>query len=221
MQAVHETAPDWHVASGTEDAGAEAQEGMPPLGYAIAQLHGVYIVAQNAQGLVLVDMHAAHERVTYEKLKAQVEVQGLATQPLLVPLTLDVSVAEADFVEDSGDVFANAGMMIERAGPNAITVREIPALLSPRDLEETVQNLITDVAALGSSAEIKRRQFDVLASVACHGSVRANRKLSILEMNALLREMEQTENSGLCNHGRPTYFLQSMDELDKLFYRGQ
>ncbi len=221
MQAVHETAPDWHVASGTEDTGAEAQEGMPPLGYAIAQLHGVYIVAQNAQGLVLVDMHAAHERVTYEKLKAQVEAQGLATQPLLVPLTLDVSVAEADFVEDNGDVFANAGMMIERAGPNAITVREIPALLSPRDLEETVQNLITDVAALGSSAEIKRRQFDVLASVACHGSVRANRKLSILEMNALLREMEQTENSGLCNHGRPTYFLQSMDELDKLFYRGQ
>ncbi len=215
-QLVAEVEPDW--VAGAVRAG---EVSVPPLGYAIAQLHGVYVLAQNAHGMVMVDMHAAHERITYEKMKAQVEREGLMRQLLLVPIALDVSVAEADIVEDMAEELERAGLVIERSGPQAVTVREIPALLPQKDIATTVVDVLHDLGEMGSSQEVRRRQFDLLASVACHGSVRANRKLSILEMNALLREMEQTENAGLCNHGRPTYFTQSMNDLDKLFYRGQ
>ena len=196
-------------------------ESTPPLGFAIAQLHGVYVLAQNEHGLVIVDQHAAHERITYEKLKTQAREQGVASQPMLLPVTLDVSVQEAETVEALSDMLRSHGLVVDRAGQQVITVREIPALLSPQQAQDMVRDVIADLADFGSSDEIERRQFDVLASMACHGSVRANRKLSILEMNALLREMEHTENAGLCNHGRPTYFQQSMDQLDRLFYRGQ
>lgn len=214
-QLVSDQVPDWAA-----DPETEPQE-IPPLGYALAQLHGVYVLAQNANGLVIVDMHAAHERITYEKLKSQLARDALPRQPLLVPLVLDVSVADADRVEDMQSELEAAGLVIERTGRQVVTVREIPALLSPREIERTAQELIADLAELGESDAVENRQHDLLASVACRGSVRANRRLSVLEMNALLREMEQTENAGLCNHGRPTYFFRSMDELDKLFYRGQ
>ncbi|MDG2278123.1 MAG: DNA mismatch repair endonuclease MutL [Pseudomonadales bacterium] len=215
-QLVAEAEPDW-----VADVLQGGEVSVPPLGYAIAQLHGVYVLAQNTQGMVMVDMHAAHERITYEKMKAQVERDGMMRQLLLVPIALDVSAAEADIVEDMAEELERAGLVIERSGPQAVTVREIPALLPQKDIEAAVVDVLNDLGEMGSSHEVRRRQFDLLASVACHGSVRANRKLSILEMNALLREMEQTENAGLCNHGRPTYFTQSMNDLDKLFYRGQ
>jgi DNA mismatch repair protein MutL len=210
-QLVSEQAPGW----------AQQTSELPPLGYALGQVHGVYIVAQNADGLVLVDMHAAHERIVYEKLKAQAAATGIVRQTLLVPLNLDVTVAEADLVEDLAEQLAEVGMVIERAAPQVIVVREMPAQLPTRDSAQIIRDFLGELAEFGSSREIERRQLDLLATVACHGSVRANRALSALEMNALLREMENTENAGLCNHGRPTYFMQSMTALDKLFYRGQ
>ena len=219
VQMIADESPDWLTS--TQQNSATSGDDVPPLGFAIAQLHGVYILAQNANGLVLVDMHAAHERITYEKLKAQAARAAIPRQPMLVPLALDVSVAEADLVEDLTAELAACGLDIRRSGRQAITVYEVPALLPAKSIEQLVPDLLTDLTELGSSERVRNAQFDLLASVACHGSVRANRQLSILEMNALLREMEHTENAGLCNHGRPTYFMQSMDELDKLFYRGQ
>jgi len=201
-----------------------ANQEIPPLGYAIAQLHGVYILAQNEQGLVLVDMHAAHERVTYEKLKSQLDGE-IARQRLLVPIMLDVSERDAQLVEELQAEFQEelqrCGLVMERAGLTSVAIREIPALLHERNVAATAKDLIAEFANYGTSDELQRRELDLLASMACHGSVRANRKLSIAEMNALLRDMEQTENAGLCNHGRPTYFQQSIDDLDRLFARGQ
>ncbi len=210
---VAEQDPDWLEARQTGEA--------PPLGYALGQLHGVYVLAQNREGLVIVDMHAAHERITYEKLKSQLAASGVARQRLLVPHHLSVSVAEADLVEDAADALAPLGLVVSRAGAQAISVREVPAAIPERHVANMVQDFVADLAAFGSSNEIERRQLDVLASMACRGSVRANRQLSLLEMNALLREMEITENAGLCNHGRPTYHSYSLDQLDRLFYRGQ
>ncbi len=194
---------------------------MPPLGYAIAQLHGIYILAQNAAGLVIVDMHAAHERINYEKLKAQVAAQGVPRQRLLVPLSVDVSTADADLVEDAQAQLREIGLWVDRTGPQTVCVREAPALFSGSNLHRMLQDFLAELSEFGSSDEIGRRQLDVLSSMACHGSVRANRQLSLAEMNALLRDMEHTENAGLCNHGRPTYFMRSLDELDRLFLRGQ
>ncbi len=194
---------------------------MPPLGYAIGQLQGVYILAQNAEGLVMVDMHAAHERVTYEKLKRQAASATIARQRLLVPENIDVTVAEADLIEEVAELLEASGLLIERIGLQSVCLREVPALLTKKDLKGMLKDFLAELAAFGSSDELLRGRLDLLSSIACHGSVRANRQLSIAEMNALLRDMETTENAGLCNHGRPTYFMRSLDELDKLFYRGQ
>lgn len=219
-QLVAEAAPNWHQqAEAAQPANPDADK--HPLGYALGQLHGIYILAQNAQGLVLVDMHAAHERITYEKLKAQAAASAVARQRLLVPLTLDVSTAEADLVEDSSETLGEAGLVVERVGPASVCVREIPAVISARQVESMVQDFLADLASFGHSDEVERRRLDILSSIACRGSVRANRQLSLLEMNALLREMEVTDNAGLCNHGRPTWFSWGLDELDKLFYRGR
>jgi len=212
--------PAWFVLDSTPKT-LQAHMDTPPLGFAIAQLHGVYILAQNQQGLVMVDMHAAHERVTYEKLKAQAAKQNVSRQRLLVPVHVDVSVAEADLVEDMAEQLQAAGLVVERVGQQAVSVREVPALLSQKDIQLMITDLLAELAEFGASEEISRRHLDLLASVACHGSVRANRALSLLEMNTLLREMEHTENAGLCNHGRPTYFTYALEALDKLFYRGQ
>lgn len=219
-QLVAEQAPDWAQPTAASLA-APGDTTTAPLGYALGQLHGVYILAQNSSGLVIVDMHAAHERVTYEKLKQQVENADIPRQRLLVPQNLDVTAAEADLVEELAEELATAGLVIERSGLQSISLREVPALLTNKDLQTMVRDFLAELVVYGSSDRLQRGQFDLLASIACHGSVRANRTLTIAEMNALLREMESTENAGLCNHGRPTYFIRSLGELDQLFYRGQ
>ena len=201
---------------GNADAGTP-----PPLGYALAQLHGVYILAENADGLVVVDMHAAHERVTYEKLKNALDDQGAASQELLTPMALNTTEEEAEVVEERGDELAAMGLVLDRAGPSAVQVRAVPALLSKGNLAEMVTDVLAEMVKLGASRELVNRRDDLLSSMACHGSVRANRALTLEEMNALLREMEHTENAEQCNHGRPTYRVQTLQDLDAQFLRGQ
>ena len=200
---------------------AEDGEDMPPLGYALAQLHGVYILAQNAGGLVVVDMHAAHERITYEKLKKSAADNGVVTQRLLVPLAFDTTEAEADLAETARDELSAMGIVLDRTGLCSVTVREVPALLAGADVEQLATDVLAELADKGASREIGNRQDDLLASMACHASVRAHRTLTIAEMNALLRDMEQTENAEQCNHGRPTFLVQTLDDLDRQFLRGQ
>jgi len=194
---------------------------VPPLGYAIAQLHGIYILAQNKEGLIVVDMHAAHERITYERMKTACENEELKMQPLLVPLSISVSQSEADCADNQKKTLLNLGIELERVAEESIIVRQIPSILRDANIEQLVRDVLSDVLEYGSSDRIQSHQDEMLSTMACHGSVRANRQLSIPEMNALLRDMEATERSGQCNHGRPTWVYQSMDELDKLFLRGQ
>lgn len=196
-------------------------EPIPPLGFALAQLKGIYILAENAQGLIIVDMHAAHERITYERLKANFEAEQLTSQPLLVPESLTVSQREADCVEQYPDVFTRLGFVVERAAAESIIVREIPAILRGSQVEALLRDVLSDILQQGSSERIRHHINEILSTMACHGSVRANRRLTVPEMNALLRDMEVTEHSGQCNHGRPTYTLLTIDELDKLFLRGR
>ena len=192
-----------------------------PLGHALAQLHGVYILAQNRQGLVLVDMHAAHERITYEGLKTDLAGEGIRAQPLLVPVSLAVSRREADCCEASQSWFAGLGLEIDRHGPEQLLVRQVPVLLHGADIEALVRDVLSDLLEHGSSRRVEDSMHGILSTMACHGSVRANRRLTLDEMNALLREMEITERSGQCNHGRPTWVQISLEELDKLFLRGR
>jgi len=200
----------------------EAQDDAPPpLGYALAQLHGVYILAENADGLVVVDMHAAHERITYERMKTTRDAQGIRSQRLLVPLTLAVSEREADRAEAEHEALAELGLVLERLGPESVAVREVPAALADGDIEGLLRDVLADLLAFGSSQRVRDEEDALLSTMACHGSVRANRQLTLVEMNALLRSMEATERSGQCNHGRPTWAVQSLSELDRLFLRGR
>ena len=201
-------------------AAEEAGE-IPPLGYALAQLHGVFILAENAEGLVVVDMHAAHERITYERLKQAMELEGLRSQPLLVPESMAVSQRQADCAEEHAAWFARLGFALQRMGPETLAIREIPALLRQADAAQLVQDVLSDLMEFGTSDRIEAHRNELLSTMACHGSVRANRRLTLAEMNGLLRDMEQTERSGQCNHGRPTWTRMSMAELDKLFLRGR
>lgn len=194
---------------------------VPPLGYAIAQLHGIYILAQNKEGLITVDMHAAHERITYERLKTACQNEELKMQPLLVPLSIAVSQGEADCAEAEQDALLSIGIELARVSGESIVVRQVPSILRNADIEQLVRDVLSDVLEYGSSDRIQAHQDELLSTMACHGSVRANRHLTIPEMNALLRDMEATERSGQCNHGRPTWVYQSLIELDKLFLRGQ
>jgi DNA mismatch repair protein MutL len=196
-------------------------EDMPPLGFARAQLHGIYILAENAQGMVLVDMHAAHERITYERLKTAREGEGIKSQPLLVPMTISVSSKEAQMVEDQAEVFSELGFEIDRIAEETIKIRQLPIVLSNSDVETLLRDVFADLLTHGSSTRIQQAINEILSTMACHGSIRANRKLTIEEMNALLRDMEITERSGQCNHGRPTWIQLSIAELDKLFMRGR
>ncbi len=196
-------------------------EDIPPLGYALAQLKGIYILAENAQGLILVDMHAAHERITYERMKESFGCGGIQTQPLLVPESIAVSEKEADCAENFSEIFKSLGFELQRAGPETILIRQIPVILNRAKVEQLVRDVLSDLIEHGTSERIQHHINEILGTMACHGSVRANRKLTIPEMNALLRDMEATERSGQCNHGRPTWLLQSLDDLDKLFMRGQ
>lgn len=200
---------------------AEDETIAPPLGYAIAQLHGVYILAENAQGLVLVDMHAAHERITYERMKEALEGEGVKSQPLLVPISISVNESEARLPETFADVFEELGFIVEAIGPETIIVRQVPSLLRESDVESLVRDVLSDLATYGTTRRVREAINELMSTMACHGSVRANRLLTLPEMNALLRDMEKTERSGQCNHGRPTWIQLNMDQLDKLFLRGQ
>ncbi len=193
----------------------------PPLGFAVAQLAGIYILAENAAGLIVVDMHAAHERVLYERLKKSFAERELTRQPLLVPSSIAVAEREADIAEEYRDVFLRLGLVLDRGGPTSLVVREMPALLKQADAEALVRDVLADLADSGSSSRVDEICDEILATMACHHSVRANRNLTLPEMNALLREMEATERADQCNHGRPTWTAVSLAELDRLFLRGQ
>jgi DNA mismatch repair protein MutL len=198
-----------------------ADRDVPPLGFALAQLHGVYILSQNEQGLVLTDMHAAHERITYERLKQRHAADGISGQRLLVPQDVQVSEAEAELAEASREHLAALGLVVDRSGPESIILREVPALLAGCDAAELLRDVLSDIGAGGGSDRLAERSNEVLSTMACHGSVRANRTLTLQEMNALLRDMERTERSGHCSHGRPTWVQLDMAALDRLFLRGR
>ncbi|MES9990346.1 MAG: DNA mismatch repair endonuclease MutL [Candidatus Thiodiazotropha sp.] len=196
-------------------------ENSPPLGFALGQLHGVYILAQNSQGLVLVDMHAAHERITYERFKQTYGDHGITSQPLLVPVSVAVSPSEADRVEEFQPLLKRIGIEVSRMGRDSLAVRTLPALLRGADAESLLRDLLSDLAEYGDSNRMQLEIDKVLATMACHGSVRANRRLELDEMNALLRDMERTERADQCNHGRPTWVELTLSELDRLFLRGR
>jgi len=209
------------VASVNEAMPADAVDGTPPLGFALAQLHGVYILSQSSTGLILVDMHAAHERIVYERMKLALTDERLRSQPLLVPVSLSVSRREADLAEEQQELFARLGFGLQRLGDETLGIREVPVYLAKADVQQLVRDVLADLFELGDSRRIENHINELLGTMACHGAVRANRQLTLAEMNALLRDMEQTERSGQCNHGRPTWVPLSMTELDKLFLRGQ
>jgi DNA mismatch repair protein MutL len=223
--AAYRAAIDWQAPvsapAAVEPAEGEVEPTVPPLGFALAQLQGVYVLAQNAGGLVLVDMHAAHERITYERFKSAREGEGIRSQPLLVPVSVNVSAREADLAEQHRDTFETLGMQVDRMGEQVLVVRSLPALLRGADAERLLRDVLSDLVVFGTSQRVLESVNEVLATMACHGSVRANRRLTLEEMNALLRDIERTERSGQCNHGRPTWTQLSMLELDKLFLRGR
>ena len=204
------------VQLGTADTGE-----VPPLGFAVAQIHGIFILAENAHGLIVVDMHAAHERITYEYLKRSMAEDSIRSQPLLVPLAISVSKKEADCADSNPETFQTLGFTLSRLSPEKITVRSVPSLLKNSDIESLVRDVLSDLLMHGNSERIQQAMNEILSTMACHGSVRANHRLTIPEMNALLRDMERTERSGQCNHGRPTWTQMSLNQLDKLFMRGQ
>ncbi|MBS7328194.1 MAG: DNA mismatch repair endonuclease MutL [Oxalobacter sp.] len=203
------------------DNATPAEEDAFPLGFALAQLHDIYILAQNRQGLVLVDMHAAHERIVYEQLKTALDNKQVATQSLLIPISLKISSSEAGIIQENETVLKELGFDISLLTPTNIAIRSVPALLKQTDMTEAFHQMLQDLDAFGTSKVAEEKRNEQLATIACHHAVRANRSLTIIEMNALLRQMEQTERAGQCNHGRPTWTQLTMAELDALFMRGQ
>jgi len=207
----------FHVPSARVEAESPLTDS--PLGAARAQLHETYIVAQTEDGIVIVDQHAAHERLTYEKMKRAMEQGGVARQPLLVPEVVSLDPAEVERIAARADDLAEFGLMVEAFGPDAVMVREVPAMLGQIDLKGLMRDLADDIAETGSALSLKERLEEVAGTLACHTSVRAGRRLSAEEMNALLREMESTPHSGQCNHGRPTYVELKLSDIEKLFGR--
>jgi DNA mismatch repair protein MutL len=221
-QALQETRAIWQAPSSPEPVAASpAHPKIWPLGRAIAQLHGVYILAENAQGLVVVDMHAAHERIVYERLKTQLDSERIASQPLLIPSTFAATPAEVATAESCADALAQLGLEISPLGPKTLAIRAVPVALSLGDPVELSRSVLAELAHHDASRVVQQAQHHILATMACHGAVRANRRLTLDEMNGLLRQMEETERSDQCNHGRPTWRQVSMKELDALFLRGR
>ena len=194
---------------------------VPPLGFAVSQLHGVYILSQNKDGLIIVDMHAAHERITYESLKENLDSHSIQMQPLLVPVEITLNEKEMAIANEHQQIFAQFGLELGCLGEETIVVRQIPVLLQDADVEQLVRDVLSDIIEYETSERIRHHFYDILSTIACHSSVRANRRLTVPEMNALLREMETTDHSGQCNHGRTTWTQISLKDLDALFLRGR
>ncbi len=205
------------AAAAVLDAAAQT----PPLGFALAQLHGIYILSQAPDGLILVDMHAAHERTTYERMKEALANGEVASQPLLVPIPVALSPGEAEVLEEHADALLRTGLEIARSGPASIQVRAVPAFLSAIDLDDLIRRIAADLTADGATRSVEEALNEVLGTMACHAAVRAHRNLAVPEMNALLREMERTVRSDQCNHGRPTWTYVSLGDLDRMFLRGR
>jgi len=193
----------------------------PPLGFALAQLKGIYVLAENQHGLVLVDMHAAHERITLERMKRERLGAALSSQLLLVPLKLMVSEGEANLAQELNEALKDLGFEVDRHGPESLLVRRVPALLADLNIEKILRDVLAELKSVGQAASVQVHLDELLATMACHAAVRANRRLGIAEMNALLREMEQTERADQCNHGRPTWVALKIEDLDRLFLRGR
>jgi DNA mismatch repair protein MutL len=211
------SAPMYAAMPGAPDIVAHEQ----PLGFALGQIHGIYVLAQNAQGLIIVDMHAAHERILYEQFKNSLADRAIAVQPLLIPVTMTVDAVEMGVVEEEREVLDALGFDLAILSPGSIAIRAVPALLKDADLQSLARAVIADLQAYGGSRVLTERQHELLGTLACHHAVRANRRLTLDEMNGLLRQMEATERGDQCNHGRPTWFQLTLGDLDRLFMRGQ
>ncbi|MCK9606822.1 MAG: DNA mismatch repair endonuclease MutL [Methylomonas sp.] len=204
-----------------QSAATASDQAMPPLGFAVAHIHNIYILAETSNGIILVDAHAAHERITYERLKQHYHARAIVSQPLLLPIKIQVTPAEADLAEQEHAFFHGLGFELNRSGPETVVLRAVPALLAKTDVDQLVRDILADLTTHGVSRKAEQSINAILATMACHSSVRAKRKLTLEEMNALLRDMEQTERIGQCNHGRPTWVALSHQDLDRFFMRGQ
>lgn len=220
MQGYHSLYAAPSTSSAPDDFASDQAE-TTPLGHAMAHLHGAFILAENAEGLVLIDAHAAHERVTYEKLKQQRASGSILSQPLLLPIRLNVSPSEINLAEEFMEALQKLGIELSRIGPDTLLIRALPALLCHENVEQLIRDVLADLGQHGHSFLVEDKLNSLLATMACHGAVRANRKLSVPEMNHLLRAMEATERSGQCNHGRPTWIQLSLPDLNRLFMRGR